>query len=185
MFRLWSYKRCLTLCGHYLVKHLDGCGQYLSRVYASLDDHVMPRVHVKIWYLAYIDTQLHLVMSYSPIDPLSSRLVWRKQPFAYVYYSFDFVGLLMFEGRICLEPEADARSYLWIKEWGIYGVSCIWDYKRCWTLSGQAPWWLRSRFKQGGYKPRWPLDKMCTCGIWHLAYINAQHHLVMSLVSNW
>jgi hypothetical protein len=55
-------------------------------------------------------------MWYSPIDPLSSILVSRKQPFAFVCCGFNFVGLLRFEGRRCQELEADARSYLWVKD---------------------------------------------------------------------
>jgi hypothetical protein len=63
--------------------------------------------------------------------------------------------------------------------WDMFGIM-----KDAGPLSGQAPWSLQLRFKQGRYKPRCPCDAMCTCGIWHLAYINAQYHLVMSLVSN-
>lgn len=52
------------------------------------------------------------------------------------------------------------------------------------SLSGQALWWLHSRLNQAFRKPRWLCDAMCTMWVWHLAYINTQHHLVMSLVSS-
>lgn len=52
----------------------------------------------------------------------------RNNLLPFVYYSFNFVGLLRFEGRRCQELEADARSYLWVK-----GLGYPWS-GMCWEL---------------------------------------------------